>query len=204
MVSVLAIKILLLFFPGIFAVKIMELLIEGKKKYSNTEWVVNSFLLGLISYFITSFLPKSSGDFIEIFSNVETIRMSTWNIASATLIALCLAFILSTIINKDIFHDICRKLKVTNETSSNNVLGSIYYSSKADRKILQDSWVLVRRYDSDTVFQGNLSDYQFTNGRIELLLKDVSVFYNNKSTPSYKVKAIYFSALPEQIYLEYQ
>lgn len=209
MFSVLAVKILLIFFPGIMGVKIMEIFTKGKKKYTNTEWIVNSFLLGAFSYLIVSFFPGSSKDFISIFSNVESLQITLFTFSWTLIISVLLSFILSLALNKDVIHTLGRWLDITIETPHNKVITDIYSSVDPYLKDLRGRYVTVRRYDLDVHYIGFVKRFELEGNSLELLLDDVTVYYhevdsnNVKQEKSYDIKSVYLNLNTDSISIEF-
>lgn len=202
MFSVLAIKILFFFFPGIIATKIMEFLSDGKKKLPTNEFIINSFVFGMTSYLII-YCFKGDDSFIGSLSN-ETPSSDILEIMYATGIGASLSVIILILKEKGILHRVARKAKVTNDLSHESVLKSIYNSTDSDFKKLQGSWVNVRYADSPKFFFGYIHSYgETSNGEIELLLQSVDIFQNRRDNKPVNQSGLYLRTDPSKIYIEY-
>ena len=209
MFTVLAVKILLIFFPGILGAKIMETFLQGKKKYTNTEWVVNSFLLGLSSYVIVTFSPQFNLNFIDIFSDVNKLKITTPIFISTVVVSVILSSFLSLALNKDIIHIAARWLGITIDSPHKKVIKDIFSSETSYLKDLRGRYVNVKRYDINIHYVGFIKGFDLEGNLLELLLDDVTVYYyettddGTNEEKSYDIKSVYLNLNTEKISIEF-
>ena len=66
-------------------------------------------------------------------------------------------------------------------------------------------WVLIRYQNKEQCFQGYIGAIDvLEDNYVEILLKEVSAYYDNKTQSSYEVEAIYLCEKFENIIIEFQ
>ena len=70
---------------------------------------------------------------------------------------------------------------------------------------LLNHWVLIRYQNKEQCFRGYIGAIDFLEDNyVEILLKEVSAYYDNKTKPSYEVEATYLCEKLENIIIEFQ
>lgn len=211
--SALTFKILFLFFPGILCTKILDLFVKDKVKHTKLEWIINSFLLGVISHLIALFscfiFSKFKSGYLsisydlKIFNDVNNFNMSISYLIITTIIAIMLACLISRIMSNDSLYKWAITHKLTINSGRDSVLKDIYSFIDPEMTELQNSWVRIRRYADDISYIGYITYFNLNNNKLEVLLHDVDFYYNNNEIPSYSEKAVYLNVSIEDIYIEY-
>lgn len=174
--------LLLLFFPGIVGVLFINYVLESYKKLEANLFLLYSFALGVISYLPTRLFCEDS--------NIFELRVSIKAIILATIFSLIISAIIIFVINNEFLHLCMRKIKLSQTMGRKYILENIIASKDSKINYLLNHWVLIR--------------YQNEDNYVEILLKDVSAYYDNKTEPSYEVEAIYLCEKFENIIIEFQ
>lgn len=189
--------LLLLFFPGIVGVLFINYVLESYKKLEVNLFLLYSFVLGVISYLPFSFFCEDS--------NIFKLNVSPRVIICATILALIVSTIIIFIINSEFLHLCIRKIKLSKTMGRKYILKNIVSSKDSKMNYLLNHWVLIRYQNKEQCFQGLIGAIDILEDNyIEILLKNVSAFYNNKTKPSYEVEATYLCEKLENIIIEFQ
>lgn len=189
--------LLLLFFPGIVGVLFINYVLESYKKLEANLFLLYSFALGVISYLPTRLFCEDS--------NIFELRVSPRVIICATILALIISTIIIFIINSEFLHLCMRKTKLSQTMGRKYILKNIVASKDLKINYLLNHWVLIRYQNKEQCFQGYIEAIDILEDNyIEILLKNVSAFYNNKTKPSYEVEATYLCEKLENIIIEFQ
>jgi len=189
--------LLLLFFPGIVGVLFINYALESYKKLEAKLFFLYSFALGVISYLATSLFCKDS--------NIFELRVSTKALILATISSLIISAIIIFVINSEFLHLCMRKMKLSQTMGRKYILKNIIASKDSEINYLLNHWVLIRYQNKEQCFQGYIGAIDvLEDNYVEILLKEVSAYYDNKTDPSYKVEAIYLCEKFENIIIEFQ
>ena len=189
--------LLLLFFPGIVGVLFINYVLESYKKLEAKLFFLYSFALGVISYLATSLFCKDS--------NIFELRVSTKALILATISSLIISAIIIFVINTEFLHLCMRKMKLSQTMGRKYILKNIIASKDSEINYLLNHWVLIRYQNKEQCFQGYIGAIDvLEDNYVEILLKEVSAYYDNKTDPSYKVEAIYLCEKFENIIIEFQ
>ena len=189
--------LLLLFFPGIVGVLFINYVLESYKKLGINLFLLYSFALGVVSYLPTNFFCEDS--------NIFELRVSTKALILATIFALIISVIIIFVINNEFLHLCMRKIKLSQTMGRKYILKNIVASKDPKINYLLNHWVLIRYQNKKQCFQGYIGAIDFLEDNyVEILLKDVNAYYNNKTEPSYEVEAMYLCEKLENIIIEFQ
>lgn len=189
--------LLLLFFPGIVGVLFINYVLESYKKLEIVLFLLYSFALGVISYLPTNFFCEDS--------NIFELRVSTKALILATIFALIISVIIIFVINNEFLHLCMRKIKLSQTMGRKYILKNIIASKDSKINYLLNHWVLIRYQNKEQCFQGYIGAIDvLEDNYVEILLKDVSAYYDNKTESSYEVEAIYLCEKFENIIIEFQ
>lgn len=189
--------LLLLFFPGIVGVLFINYVLESYKKLEINLFLLYSFALGVVSYLPTNFFCEDS--------NIFELRVSTKALILATIFALIISVIIIFVINNEFLHLCMRKIKLSQTMGRKYILKNIVASKDPEINYLLNHWVLIRYQNKEQCFRCYIEAIDFLEDNyVEILLKDVSVYYDNKTEPSYEVEAIYLCEKLENIIIEFQ
>lgn len=207
--SELTIRLLLIFFPGMIAMFIINNLTTHKRNEFNI-FLLHSFLMGLVSYFTAYFvvminnwiliLNGYSGNkklqFLESLTNGKS-AISIREVLLVTLLAIILAIVISLVINRGWFHLLARKLKITNQFGEKDVWQHMFNSPNVE-------WISVRDFENDLIFQGHVAAFSDTSITNELLLQDVIVYASSTGEELYHLDAIYITRKTDSLTIEVQ
>ena len=189
--------LLLLFFPGIVGVLFINYVLESYKKLEINLFLLYSFALGVVSYLPTNFFCEDN--------NIFKLNVSPRVIICATILALIISTIIIFIINNEFLHLCMRKIKLSQTMGRKYILKNIVASKDPKINYLLNHWVLIRYQNKEQCFQGYIGAIDFLEDNyVEILLKEVSAYYDNKTEPSYEVEAIYLCEKLENIIIEFQ
>jgi hypothetical protein len=204
----LAVKLILLFLPGIASWFILEKLIISRKR-DFSYYVIYSFLLGFSSYFsyfgilslINLLFEKSyKVNFFYLLLNSSELNSPAEifrEIFFVSILGFILALILSIVINKRWFHRILQELKITKRYSEPDLWSYLFNSEN-------EYGVSVIDYQNNKIYKGKINSYSDTLGEVaELYLENVSVFDEKSGDYLYDVDKIYLSRESKNITIEY-
>lgn len=222
-INIFLLKILFLFFPGIIAFFVIELLTEVKARNS-LHHILYIFVLGLVSYslseiiykiinLITNFIHFNfatklfsfninltsiniKGDFIKCLFSENAIP-NLWNIIFTTLIALAIGMLITFIIQNGIIHKWAQKWNISRKFSDTTVWGYIFNSKDLSQ------WITVRDIKNDLVYQGWLSVFSAENKNNELFMTDVNVYKNSTGKELYKTYGLYITRKEDDLTIEF-
>ncbi len=197
-INILAVKLILLFLPGIISWFILEKLIISKKR-EFSYYIVYSFLLGFLSYFsyfvllnLVNLMFKTSykvNFFSLLLNSTEFTNPSIIfeEILSVSILGIFVSiFILAPIINYKLFHLILQKIRITKRFSEPDLWSYLFNSENF-------CWIDYRDLKNKRIYRGKFKSYSDTLGNIaELLLEDVRI-YDINSNLLYEVPAIYLA-----------
>ena len=189
--------LLLLFFPGIIGVLLINYVLESYKKLEINLFFLYSFVLGVISYLPFSLFCENN--------NIFKLNISPRIIVYATALSLGISAVIIFIINSESLHFCIRKIKLSKTMGRKFILKNIVSSKDSKMNYLLNHWVLIRYQNKEQCFQGLIGAIDILEDNyVEILLKDVSAFYDNKNNPSYTVEATYLCEKLENIIIEFQ
>jgi hypothetical protein len=190
-ISELTFKLIMLFIPGaICSIIISELTIH--KPWSSFRFVVNSIVLGLLSYLIVQLITiipfLNSEQKILSFWNVVngTINISYTEILYASIVGAILGFIFTLGIQRKWIYKIARILKVSFKYGDECLY---YYFLNA--KDLNE--VYVRDYEQDLTYHGYIQAFSESDFEREIVLTNVDVYSLSDSMFLYNSDAIFIS-----------
>ncbi len=188
-------NLLLIFFPGIVGVMLINYIVRTYKTLGTNEWILYSFVLGIFSYLPISFYKK-----VDIFKLEIT--------ASTIFVALAVSVIFSGaiifFINKEFLHFIFRHLKISNTMGKKYIIKNIFSTKDKNFETLRENQVHIRYNNIDKSYTGTIKALDIhDNGYIEILLEEVGAIYNNKENFSYLMKSVLIFEKLENIVIEF-
>lgn len=176
-------RLLLLFLPGVISFLIIKYL-ATYKEIKPFYFIINSFVLGFISYlfygillfFINLFPCISFNSEVRFFN---TLINSNTNINSiidyheiiiVSIVSIFLGFMISKFINDRYLYRFAKWIHFTNKFPEIDVWHHIF-NSEGDV-----NWVIVRDLKFDLIYEGWISKYSDIPGENELFIRDVIVF----------------------------
>ena len=216
-ISILAIKILLILFPGIVATKISNRLTERRRENA-WEFFVRTFLYGIVTYMCTyiimligngvirgilyGFLNLENPPFLidlSFYKNIlninEQINIDYINIVTTTVVAIILSFISSKCDNKGVLNKFAQKINVTKKFAEHDVWANLFNNME------QNAWITIRDIENDIIYQGWPRKFSSDHEEKELLLEDVIVFRNSDGVKLFERKNMYFNIKKEENFI---
>lgn len=201
MFSILMFQLLFIFFPGLVAITIVRASFSAENKLDNTEWIIYSFIVGVLCYLPLEFFTQ-----FDMFSFVlknETIFINALEVSLAFAISILYSLILIFLKNKEYFHFLLRYLKLSNRVGSKYLIEAILSSKDETINSLNSQWVIIRYKGSSFHYIGYISAVKMLKDNIEIILKNVSVYYEYTDEPEYTTEAVYIQDNPRHIMIEY-
>ncbi len=201
-ISTLTIKILLILFPGIIAVKINDRL-EERKEEESWQYFIRIFVYGLIVhvlayihfslffFFVRIPILKEiiNYDYYKNLLNInENFQIEYINIISTSFFAILFGFLISKINNSGILNKFAQDLNITKKFPEQDVWSHVFNNIDSDTV-----WIVIRDFKNDLMYQGFPTNFSAFHDSKELLLKSVYVFSNSTGKLYYKSKLMYFN-----------
>jgi len=195
----LVLTLIVILIPGIVAAIVSDKL-TNHSKWNSFKFCLYAFILGVVSY---AFLQIIS----YIITTIENItikefefsHLGIWDclfnnskdidaieICLATLIAIPVAYFVSTLVNRKVFNKVAQKIGVTTKYGDEN-LYSFYLNAK------EIDWIYVRDPENNLTYQGRIIQHSENDDIQEIVLSEVSIYRYEDSEFLYSVPTIYLS-----------
>jgi len=208
--SELALRLLLLFLPGIICWQIVETLTVHRKR-TPFETVIQSFLFGLSAYFASWILARLFGSLLNtifhlhlptslVFLNALQDRnqsLSFGEIGFVCVVAFFQALLFSALQNRKAFHNAANALRIGKKSGELDVWGIVFNSTPIQ-------FATVRDYRHDLIFDGWIEFFSDDAKTSELFLRDVAVYRNSTGNLMYTVGGVYVCIDPKEMGLEFR
>jgi hypothetical protein len=205
--STLAIRVLLLFFPGVICALLVDALTVHRER-TPAQFLTHSFVLGLGSYLSLNFvrdivfqIAHSAGwrrplpvTFFDALID-EKLRISWGEIALATLAAVVLGIGVSAALNHQFIHTAANRLRITKKFGDLDVWALLFNSPEV-------GWVVVRDLANDLTFRGWVDAYSDHGATPELLLRNVTVFRSSTGDQLYGTERVYLARPGHSLLIE--
>ena len=202
-ISDLVVRIIILIFPGLLSISLINSLIK-KRKIDNREYIVYVTIISFISYFVLNlifniFLGNRDVSFFKALVDSQ-IPINYDEVFWSSIIAICLGIIIVVIINKGVFYTLCRKIKITNRTGANSVWDELMDFNGTGI----GNYIYVVDYDNYVVYGGQVISFSSSiKEHEELILGDVIVTKNfDRSKIIRKMEKVYIRIPTDKIYVE--
>lgn len=196
-------KLLLLFLPGIICSCIVDTFTNHKER-TQFQFVVHSFVYGLISYGAFWVLVKAFGcvfdidresfNFLLNFQNVAQ-EISFREIFYVCIVAMALGAIVTFIHTHKLHFRLFRFLRITKKFGELDVWGYLMNSEDVN-------WVTVRDIPNNLMYDGWIQAFSDNSKEAEVLLGDVEVYSNDTGNHLYSVSSQYLSLDRSNIVIE--
>ena len=198
------IRIILLFVPGIIALKIIGKLTYYKDKNIFT-FIIDSMLLGFCCYFTYYIFVKLMAHFgndfqftfIEALISAK-VKLEMKEILYATIASIFVGVFLSYMINYKVFIKIAHLLHCSHKHGDIDILHYIL-NSKSENS----NWVVVRDEQNDFMYEGWLTLCSEMDERDEIFLVDVKVYRNSTAEYCFKTPALYLPMERNSLIIEF-
>ncbi len=197
-------RIILLFVPGVIALKIISKLTYYKENNIFT-FIVDSMLLGFCCYFTYYLFVRIMDNydiqypftFFEAL-NSKKVKLDQNEIFNATLAAIFIGVVFSYIINYKVIIKIAHFCRGSDKHGDIDTLHYIL-NSKAD----YSNWVIVRDIENDLMYEGWLTVCSEMTEKDELFLFDVKVYKNSTAQFYYETSGLYLPMKRDSLAIEF-
>nr|DAD98885.1 MAG TPA: hypothetical protein [Myoviridae sp. ctEBR14] len=201
------IKILLIFFPGIVGVILINYAINTYKSFELNLGLLYSFVLGVLSYITIPFLNKIFPciSLFEVNGDIFKMDISEKGIFLALIISIIYSIIIIKVIDKELYHTFLRQIGVSRTAGKKYILKNLYTTTDNELSALVSSYVDIRFQNKDLTYSGTIKLIDIhDNGFIEILLENAGAIYNNNEDFSYTVKSVIICEKLENLIIEYR
>ncbi len=200
------IKIILVLFPGIISMIVLERLITNRKIDFNRYMLyivvlsISSYTLAYLLWELYDFLCSTNESVQASFVLVDLLKspdsFDSKNLLYVTSIGLLLSFILSFVVNRKLVNKFGQKFGLTNKYGDESVWD--YFHNKDDVE-----WVTIRDKNKDLMYVCWIEVYSDDGTEYdELVLRDVIVYKNSTAAKQYEVDEMYLSSKRENLTIE--
>lgn len=201
------IKILLIFFPGIVGVILINYAINTYKSFELNLGLLYSFVLGVLSYITIPFLNKIFPciSLFEVNGDIFKMDISEKGIFLALIISIIYSIIIIKVIDKELYHTFLRQIGVSRTAGKKYILKNLYTTTDNELSALVSNYVDIRFQNKDLTYSGTIKLIDIhDNGFIEILLENAGAIYNNNKDFSYTVKSVIICEKMENLIIEYR
>lgn len=201
------IKILLIFFPGIVGVILINYAINTYKSFELNLGLLYSFVLGVLSYITIPFLNKIFPciSLFEVNGDIFKMDISEKGIFLALIISIIYSIIIIKVIDKELYHTFLRQIGVSRTAGKKYILKNLYTTTDNGLSALVSNYVDIRFQNKDLTYSGTIKLIDIhDNGFIEILLENAGAIYNNNEDFSYTVKSVIICEKLENLIIEYR
>lgn len=202
-ISVFAFRLLLLFFPGIICCYIIDTFTVHQER-TQFEFIINSFLFGLISYILywvliilchkLNWIVNSDFVFLKALNDTNH-NISYREILYVSFLSAVVGIFITAIHTYKLHFRLIQKLKITRKFGELDVWGYLMNSSDTE-------WVTVRDIANNLMYDGWVQAFSDNSKEAELLLGDVVVYKNDTGEKLYDVDSQYLSLDRNNISIE--
>lgn len=202
--SELAVRLLLLFFPGVICAYIVDTFTIHRPR-TQFQFLLNSLVFGLASYFIYWALLRTiallGGDppgliFLRALTDGQT-PVAFREVAYATVAAGALGLMVTVASSRKIHFRIARGLGITKKFGELDVWGFVFNSPQVE-------WATIRDHSRNLAYDGWVQLFSDDSTNAELLLRDVQVYKNDSGEKLYGVASLYLSLTRDSISIEFR
>lgn len=200
-ISQLAVRLVVLLFPGIIAALVVEKL-TVHKQWDAFRFPLYALVLGAASYVAAQLLwyivsCKKDVEVLGFWSALDGAKgvLDFKEVLSVTVLGLFLGVFVSAAINKKWFHRAAQHLGIT-EKYGDESLFYFYLNSPSV------AWVRVRLEDDGLMYEGLRESFSENGKTLELLLRNVKVFRLADSVELYSLDAAYIQSSSDKLVIE--
>lgn len=205
-ISSLTLKLIVLLIPGAIAAKIFQI-VTVNKPWSEFQFVVNSIILGVISYLTMQFLIYTPTAIVSGFCGEGWLPpakpLEIWGKLSeggsipysevfwAGVISVGIGILVSLIDNHKWINQLAQRVSLSNKYGDQNLYS--YFLNAKETQV-----VYVRHAKRGLTFHGSVQSYSETDNIKELVLYDVTVYTYPDSEELYSINQLYLSIPKEE------
>jgi hypothetical protein len=205
--SVLTLRVVLLFFPGVLCALIVHALTVQHER-TTPQFLTSAFVYGVSTYLVLAgFREAYAGvanlvgwkvpprvTFFDVLTN-ERARIVWSEIAFSAGVALLLAFFVSAAMNHNVLHRLAEWLRISRRFGQVDVWGHFLDSPKTN-------WIIVRDVDADLLYEGWVDAFSDTGAEPQLLLSEVGVYRASTGTKLHNRKRVYLTPRKDSVIIE--
>jgi len=208
--SDLALRVVLLFFPGVIAALMTDALVNHRER-TPFAFGTRAVVLGLLSYLSLAALragvnmagrsvvppmaPLPELIFFRALTD-ERVRLEWVEIALAVLAASGISLIVSAGINHKWLHRTARRFGVSRRSGELDTWSLLFNSDEI-------GWLNVRDISRDLVYEGWVDAFSDSAAAPEVLLREVAVYRNSSGELLYRTPRAYLKFRPDDVVIEY-
>lgn len=198
-----ALRIVLLFLPGVVSFLIIDKL-TAHRTFKLHTIAIYSLMLGFYCYVIYAVLVDAVQrvlgiptkiSFVEIVTDTKS-KLDLFEIIMVSALALPIGFLVAFVINHSWLHRLARFLHISSKFGDLDVWSFIMNSDIPP-------WVVVRDREHDVMYDGWIAAFSDTSERHELFLRDVRVYRNSTGDMLYETPAVYLPRQRDAITVEF-
>lgn len=194
--SVLALKLIFILVPGGLATLILQKL-TTYLKWEATKFLINSILLGGLSYIIADvlFYYWYSEEIKTFWNSFAANDIPFWDIVRATIVSILLGFFSAWLENKKIITNLARRVNIADKYGEENL-----YSYFLNRPDVNE--VYVRDIPNGLTFHGLIDSFSENDTISEISLIDVKVYNYADSSLLYNMPKVFLARPKNAIFIE--
>jgi hypothetical protein len=205
--SVLTLRVVLLFFPGVLCALVVHSLTIQRER-TTPQFLTSAFVYGVSTYLLLSGIREVCAGgarvfgwaspprvtFFDVLTN-ERARIAWGEITLSAVVALLLAVLVSAAVNHNLLHRVAEQLRVSRRFGQADVWGHFLDSPKTN-------WIIVRDVNADLLYEGWVDAFSDTGADPQLLLSDVAVYRASTGTKLHDRKRVYLTPRKESVIIE--
>lgn len=196
--SVLTLRVVLLFFPGVLCALVVHSLTIQRER-TTPQFLTSAFVYGVSTYLLLAGIRATLAGLAPLFGwrapprvtffaalTDERARIALGEIVLSAIVALLLAVLVSVVSNNKLLYRAAERLGISRRFGEPDVWGYFFNSP-------QIRWVAVRDLATNTVYEGWVEAFSDTGAAPEVLLRDVTVKSNSTGAKLFDSKRVYLA-----------
>lgn len=205
--SVLTLRVVLLFFPGVLCALIVHSLTIQRQR-TMPEFLTSAFVYGVSTYLVLAGMRAVLAGFAPVlgwrtpprvtFFNVltdERARIAWGEIALSALFATLLALVVAAAANHNVLHRAAERMGISRRFGEADVWGHFLDSPKTN-------WIIVRDVEADLLYEGWVDAFSDTGAAPQLLLSEVGVYRASSGAKLHDRKRVYLTPRKDSVIIE--
>ncbi len=191
-----SIWLFLIFTPGILSNLFLESLVPLKKAKDIAHLIIRCWLLGIASYGTYFVIGKTLGiffgnlgilDIVILLQDPNQKPISFSILITASFFGFLNSLLLSKILMEKTVHKFCKIINVSKKLPDMDVWAFLCDCLNSNQ------WLVVRDPKNNLCYLGWIQNFSDSHFDFELLIRDVTVYYNNSGEYLYEAPIIYLS-----------
>lgn len=205
--SVLTLRVILLFFPGVLCALIVHALTIQRER-TTPEFLTSAFVYGVSTYLLLAGLRAALAGIASLFGwgapprvtffNVltnEKARIAWGEIGLSAVVALLLALAVSAVANHNVLYRVAERMGISRRFGEPDVW--CHFLDAPGTK-----WIIVRDVQGDLLYEGWVDAFSDTGADPQLLLSEVSVYRASTGTKLHDRKRVYLTPRKDSVIIE--